>query len=75
MPKRKFNWVQRYYASSKERKLALKLRRIAKQLYKLHKEYGAQYTDVSIVMNGACLTLKANNCYIIQDFSKLPEGK
>ena len=73
MLKHKFNWVQRYFASSKERKLALKLRRMAKQLYKLHKKYDAQYSDVSIVPSGACLTLKVNDCYIIQDFSKLPE--
>lgn len=75
MIKRKFNWVQRYFESSKEHKLALKLRRMAKQLYKLHKKYGAQYTDVSIVPSGAMLTLRANDCYVIQDFSKLPEGK
>lgn len=75
MIKCKFNWVQQYHASSEERKLALKLRRMAKQLYKLHIKYGAQYSDVSIVPSGACLTVKVNDCYIIQDFSRLPEDK
>lgn len=75
MIKCKFNWVQRYYASIEERKLALKLRRMAKQLYKLHKKFNAQYSDVSIVPSGACLTIRVNDCYIIQDFSKLPEDK
>ena len=70
----KFRWVQCFDSKSKTARTAKKLRRMAKQLYKLHKKYNAQYTDVSIVPNGACLTLKVNDCYIIQDFSKLPEG-
>ena len=71
----KFRWVQRFDSKHDTARTAKKLRRMAKQLYKLHKKYGAQYTDVSIVPSGACLTLKVNDCYIIQDFSKLPEDK
>ncbi len=75
MLKCKFNWIQCFIPRSKTEKTARKLRRMAKQLYKLHKQCGAQYTDVSIVPTGACLTMRVNDCYIIQDFSKLPEGK
>lgn len=75
MIKSKFNWLQRFNPKSDTGRTAKKLRRMAKQLYKLHKKYNAQYSDVSIVPSGACLTLKVNDCYIIQDFSKLPEDK
>ena len=71
----KFRWVQCFNSKSKTGRTARRLRRMAKQLYKLHKKYGAQYTDVSIVPNGVCLTLKVDDRYIIQDFSKLPEDK
>lgn len=71
----KFQWIQSFNPKSKTGKTARKLRRIAKQLYKLHKKFNAQYTDVSIVPSGACLTMRVNDCYIIQDFSKLPGGK
>ena len=71
----KFRWVQCFNPKSKTGKTAKKLRRMAKRLYKLYKKHGAQYAEVSVVPNGVCLTMKVNDCYIIQDFSKLPEGE
>lgn len=71
----KLNFVQRFATHSKERCIALKLRSMAKQLYKLHKKYGATYSDVSIVPSGVCLTFRVNDNYIVQDFAKLKDSE
>jgi len=71
----KFRWIQCFNPKSKTGKTARKLRRMAKQLYKLYKKYNASYADICVMPNGAIITLKINDAYIISDFSKLPEGK
>ena len=71
----KLHFVQSFTKRTKDYYIALKLRRMAKQLYKLHIKYGATYSDVSIVPSGVCLTFRVNDNYIVQDFAKLEDGK
>lgn len=71
----KLNFIQCFATHTKERCIALKLRRMAKKLYKLHVKYGANYSDVSIVPSGVCLTFRVNDNYIVQDFAELKDSK
>lgn len=70
----KLNFTQRLY-SVQQKVIAVSLRRLTVKLYKLYKKYNASYADICVMSNGAIITLKINDAYIIQDFSKLPEGK
>lgn len=70
----KLNFTQRLY-SAQQKVIAVSLRRLTVKLYKLYKKYNASYADICVMSNGAIITLKINDAYIIQDFSKLPEGK
>lgn len=70
----KLNFTQRLY-SAQQKVIATYLRRLTVKLYKLYKKHNASYVDICIMPKGAILTLKINDAYIINDFSKLPEGK
>lgn len=70
----KLNFTQRLY-SAQQKVIAVSLRRLTVKLYKVYKKYNANYADICVMANGAIITLKINDAYIIQDFSKLPEGK
>ena len=70
----KLNFTQRLY-SAQQKVIATSLRRLTTKLYKLYKKHNASYADICVMSNGAIITLKINDAYIIQDFSRLPEGK